>query len=98
VEKLIHQSKKQMFKITGTLKKEEIREFTRKDGTPGKSRTLYVEPAGSVYPIKVNCSDLEIKIGKQGDTVTLEVEAFPYVIQDGKRKKAFLDIYIPNKK
>ncbi|MCD6556433.1 MAG: hypothetical protein J7K64_04495 [Bacteroidales bacterium] len=87
-----------MFKVTGTLKKEEVREFTRKDGTPGKSRSLYIEPAGSIYPIKVNCSDMDLKIGKQGETVSLEVEAFPYTIVDKKRKKAFLDIYIPNKK
>lgn len=86
-----------MFTLKGTLKKEEIREFTRKDGTPGKSRTLFIEPEGSVYPIKVNVSDMELKIGKEGDIVTLHVQIFPYTIQDKKRKRAFMDIYVPNK-
>ncbi len=87
-----------MFKLTGVLKKEEIREFTRKDGSEGKSRTLFIEPEGSVYPIKVNVSDMDLKIGKQGDTVSLNVSIFPYYIQDKKRKRAFADYYIPNKK
>ena len=87
-----------MMKITGILKKEEIREFTRKDGTQGKSKSLFIEPQGSVYPIKVNVSDVDLKVGKQGETITVEVAVFPYYIQDGKRKKAFTDFYIPNKK
>jgi len=87
-----------MFKLTGILKKEEVREFTRKDGTQGKSKSLFIEPQGSVYPIKVNVSDVELKVGKQGETVSIEVAVFPYYIQDGKRKKAFADYYIPNKK
>lgn len=87
-----------MFKLTGTIKKEEIREFTRKDGTEGKSRTLFIEPEGSIYPIKVNLTDMELKVGKQGDKVTLEVAIFPYYIQDKKRKRAFVDYYIPNRK
>lgn len=86
-----------MFKLTGVLKKEETREFTRKDGTLGKSRTLYIEPAGSIYPVKVSIADPDLKVGKQGDTVTLDVEVFPYFIQDGKRKRAFTDFYIPLK-
>lgn len=87
-----------MFKLTGVLKKEDVNEFTRKDGTPGQSRILYIEPAGSVYPIKVNCQDMDLKFGKIGETVTLAVEAFPYTIVDKQRKRAFLDVYIPNKK
>ena len=87
-----------MMKITGILKKEEIREFTRKDGTQGKSKSLFIEPQGSVYPIKVNVSDVDLKVGKQGETITVEVAVFPYYIQDGKRKRAFADFYIPNKK
>jgi len=87
-----------MFKLTGTLKKEEIREFTRKDGTQGQSKTLFIEPEGSIYPIKVNISDIDLKVGKQGESVTLEVAIFPYYIQDKKRKRAFADYYIPIKK
>jgi len=85
-------------KITGILKKEEKREFTRKDGTQGKSKSLFIEPQGSIYPIKVNVSDVDLKVGKQGETVSVEVAFFPYYIQDGKRKKAFIDFYIPNQK
>ena len=87
-----------MYKIIGILKKEEVRQFTRKDGTPGQSRTLYIEPEGSIYPIKVNLSDMDLKVGKQGETVTLNVEIFPYYIADKQRKHAFMDIYVPNKK
>ena len=87
-----------MFTLVGTLKKEETREFTRKDGTQGQSRTLFIEPEGSVYPIRVNVSDMEQKFGKQGDKITVTVAVFPYYIESGKRKRAFTDIYIPNKK
>ena len=87
-----------MFRLTGILKKEEIREFKRRDGTMGKSKTLFIEPTGSIYPVKVTTADADLKIGKQGETVTVDVAIFPYHIQDKKRKKAFSDIYIPNKK
>lgn len=87
-----------MFTLKGILKKEEVREFIRKDGSQGKSKTLFIEPAGSVYPVKVNVSDVDMKIGKQGETVSVDVAVFPYYIQDKKRKKAFVDFYIPNKK
>ena len=87
-----------MFKLTGILKKEEINEFTRKDGTDGKSKTLFIEPQGSIYPIKVNVSDVDYKAGKQGETITLDIDIFPYQIVDKKRKRAFADYFIPNKK
>lgn len=87
-----------MLKITGILKKEDIREFTKKDGTPGKSKTIYIEVPGDVYPVKINCSDVERKFGKIGETVTIDFEIYPYTIVDGKRKRAFLDMYISNKK
>jgi len=87
-----------MFKLTGVLKKEEVREFTRKDGSLGQSRTLFIEPEGSVYPIKVNVSDMDMEVGEQGETVTLDVNIFPYYIADKKRKRAFADYYIPNNK
>jgi hypothetical protein len=84
-----------MFQLTGILKKEEIREFTKRDGSQGKSKSLFIEPKGSVYPVKVNVADPDIRIGKQGETVSVDVAVFPYYIQDGKRKKAFTDFYIP---
>ena len=87
-----------MFKLTGLLKKEEMREFTKKDGSQGKSKTLFIEPAGSVYPVKVNVSDVDLKIGKEGEQVSIDVAVYPYYFEDKKRKKAFMDVYIPNKK
>ena len=87
-----------MFKLSGILKKEVIQEFTYKDGSKGKNKSFFIEPQGSIYPIKVNVSDIDLKIGKQGDNVTIDVEIFPYYIVDKKRKKAFVNYYIPNKK
>ena len=87
-----------MFKLSGVLKKEEVREFTRKDGSQGQSRTLFIEPEGSIYPVKVNVSDMDLKVGKQGEKITVDVAIFPYYIESGKRKRAFTDYYIPNKK
>lgn len=87
-----------MLKLIGILKREDVREFVRKDGSEGISRTLYIEPEGSIYPIKVNTSDTETKFGRQGEKISLDVEIFPYFIKDGKRQRAFLDVYIPNKK
>ncbi len=87
-----------MFQLKGILKKEEIREFDRKDGTRGKTKILYIEPERSIYPIKVNVHDMDLKICKIGEFITLNVEMFPYHIVDRKRKRAFADFYIPNKK
>lgn len=87
-----------MFHLKGILKKEELKEFTKKDGTKGISKTLFVEPAGSVYPIKVNVANADLKVGKEGEQISIEVEAYPYYFEDKKRKRAFLDVYIPNKK
>lgn len=86
-----------MFTLTGILKKEEIREFTRKDGSEGKNKILYIEPEGSVYPIKVNVADANYKVGKIGEKVTLSIAVYSYHIVDKKRKRAFTDYYIPNK-
>jgi hypothetical protein len=87
-----------MFKLIGILKKEEVREFTRKDGSQGKSKTIFIEPEGSIYPVRVNVADTDLKVGKQGEKITLDVAVFPYYIDNGKRKRAFTDFYIPNKK
>jgi len=86
-----------MYKLTGVLKKEEINEFTKKDGTMGKNKTLFIEPLGSIYPVKVSASDIEFKAGKLGETITVEVEVYPYFIQDKKQKRAFMNIYIAKK-
>ena len=87
-----------MYKLTGILKKEEVREYTRKTGEQGKSRTLFIEPEGTIYPVKVNISDMDFKVGKIGEKITLDVAIFPFYIQNKQRQRAYMDIYIPNKK
>lgn len=87
-----------MFTLTGILKKEEIREFVRKDGSEGKSKILYIEPEGSVYPVKVSVADANYKAGKIGEKVSLNISVYSYHIVDKKRKRAFSDYYIPTKK
>ncbi|PIT87251.1 MAG: hypothetical protein COU31_04110 [Candidatus Magasanikbacteria bacterium CG10_big_fil_rev_8_21_14_0_10_40_10] len=87
-----------MLKVEGILKRDAVREFTRKNGIPGQSREVFIETPNSVYPVKVNISDMDLKIGKQGDKVSLDVNVFPYHVVDGKRKRAFIDIFIPAKK
>lgn len=87
-----------MFTLTGILKKEEVREFTRKDGSQGKSKILFIEPEDSIYPIRVSVSDASFKAGKVGEKVCLNLAVYSYHIVDKKRKRAFTDFYIPNKK
>ena len=85
-------------KITGILKKEEIKKFKRRDGSDGKSKNIYIEPEGSIYPIMVSTSDVNLKVGNIGDRVELEVALYPYFFQDGQRRKAHISYYIPEKK
>ncbi len=88
-----------MFKVEGILKRDSVREYVRKDGNPGQSREVYIETPKSVYPVKINISNMDLNIGKQGEKVSLDVNIFPYHIVDGKRKRAFVDVFIPaNKK
>lgn len=87
-----------MLKLTGILKKEEIQEFKRKDGTEGKSKVLYIEPEGSIYPVRVNVGDTDFKAGKVGEKITLDVAVFPYYWENKLRKKALLDYFVPTKK
>ena len=87
------------FKITGVLRKEEVREYTRKkDNSKGQSRTLYIEQEGEITSVPVSCSDMDLKVGKIGEKVTVEIAIYPYYFADGKRKPAKCDYYIPNKK
>ena len=88
-----------MLKVIGTLKRDRIREYTTKSGESGSSREVFVlsDENNACYPIKVNVADKELKVGKLGEKVELSVDIFPYYIVDGKRKRAFVDIYIPNK-
>ncbi len=87
-----------MLKLIGILKKEEIQEFKKKDGSQGKSKVLYIEPEGSIYPVRVNVGDTEFKTGKVGEKITLDVAVYPYYWQDKQRKKALVDYFVPTKK
>lgn len=87
------------FKVTGILRREEVKEFTRKkDGTKGQTRTLYIEQEGEISSVPVSCSDMDFKAGKIGEKVTLEIAVYPFYFADGQRKPAKCDYYIPNKK
>lgn len=86
-----------MYKITGIIKKEEVKNYQKKDGTTGSKRMVYIEPEGRVFPVIVRIADPDFKIGKTGDKITLDVEIYPYYFLNKERKKGFLDIYIPNK-
>ncbi|MEI7498695.1 MAG: hypothetical protein WCK11_05470 [Candidatus Falkowbacteria bacterium] len=86
-----------MFTLNGILKKDESKEYNRKDGTIGYQRTLYIEPIGSIYPVAVSVSDLDAEYGKHGDTVSIEVSVFPFTYVDGKRRRAYSSVYIPKK-
>lgn len=84
-----------MFILKGTLKKDETKDYTRKDGAIGRQRTLYVEPEGSIYPVAVSVPDLDKSYGEEGDAVAIDIKVFPYSFVDGKRKRAYLSVYIP---
>ena len=83
-----------MFYIKGTLKDDKIENFTRKDGTPGQKRLLYVEPLNSIYPITVNVP-LNKDYGKIGAKVEVEVKVYPFSFVNKERQRAFLSVYVP---
>lgn len=86
-----------MFTIKGLLRKEEIKTYPRKDGTTGTSKTVYIEPEGEINSIAVGIPP-EMKVGKEGDVITLTgINVFPFTFENGKRERAQLSIYIPNK-
>jgi hypothetical protein len=87
-----------MIQIHGTLRKEETREFTKKDGTPCKKRVVYIEPEGSIYPIEISIEDQALKLGNVGDSVSLDICLYPYYFENGQRKKANVSYYVPLKK
>ncbi len=86
---------KTMFILKGIIKEDKNENFTRKDGTPGVKRSLFIEPAGSIYPIKVGVP-LEKNYGKVGASIEILVNIFPYYYIDKQRKRAFLSVYVPD--
>ncbi len=92
-----------MFKIVRILKGEEIEEYTCKDGSLGRSKKVFIEPEGSIYPVKIAIADADYKVGKKGERVSLDVRVYPFMFKkqaDGsnQRQKAMMNIYVPLKK
>lgn len=83
-----------MFYIKGTIKNDKIENFTRKDGTPGQKRLLYIEPLNSIYPITVNVP-LNKDYGEIGAKVEVEVKVYPFSFVNKERQRAFLSVYVP---
>lgn len=86
-----------MFILKGTIKDDKKKPFNRKDGTPGVSRSLFIDPLKSIYPIKVNVS-LDKDYGPIGSPIEIEVDVFPYCFVDKVRQKAYLSVYVPEEK
>ena len=86
-----------MFLIKGIIKKDEIKEFTKKDGTTVQKRIIYLEPEGSIYPVKVYIGDQKLDLGKTGETVSLDVNVYPFYFQDRQIKRASVNFYVSNK-
>lgn len=82
-----------MFFIKGTIKDDRIENFTRKNGTPGQKRLLYIEPLGSIYPIETSVP-MNKDYGEIGSKVELEVNVYPFFFVNKQRVKAFLSVYV----
>jgi len=86
-----------MFNIKGTLKKDDINEFTKKDGTTVQKRIIFLEPEGSIFPIKIYINDKDLDLGKIGDIINLDVNVYPYYFLDKKVRRANVNYYVSNK-
>ena len=86
-----------MFNIKGTLKKDDINEFTKKDGTTVQKRIIFLEPEGSIFPIKIYVNDKDLDLGKIGDIINLDVNVYPYYFLDKKVRRANMNFYVSNK-
>jgi len=86
-----------MLQLNGILKSDEIKEFTKKDGSIVKKRIVYVEPKDSIFPLKVSIDDLNLKLGKCGEQVSLSINVYPFYFEDGKMKRALINYYVTKK-
>ena len=84
-----------MFYIKGIIKDDKTESFTRKDGTPGQKRMLYIEPLGSIYPVAVNVP-LTKDYGEIGAKVEIEVSIYPFSLVNKQRQRALLSVYVPD--
>lgn len=83
-----------MFILKGKIKDDKTKDFVSKDGVPGLVRSLFIDPLGSIYPVKVNVP-LDQDFGQVGSEVEIEVSVYPYCYVDGVRQRAYLSIYVP---
>jgi hypothetical protein len=84
---------KTMFILKGKIKDDKTKDFVSKDGVPGVVRSLFIDPLGSIYPIKVNVP-LDRDFGPVGSEIELEVNVYPSDYVDGVRQRAYLSIYV----
>lgn len=84
---------KTMFILKGKIKDDKTKDFVSKAGVPGVVRSLFIDPVGSVFPIKVNVP-IDRDFGPVGSEVELDVNAYPYNYVDGVRQRAFLSVYV----
>lgn len=77
-----------MLKLTGILRKEEIKEFPRRNGETGREKILYIEPEGYIRSIMVHAPDTSLPLGEIGEMLELSVKVYAYPTKDGK--KAFV--------
>ena len=54
-----------MFNLKGLIRDDKQEDFTRKDGTIGRKRTLFIEPEGSIFSEKIDFP-IDEKVGKIG--------------------------------
>ena len=86
-----------MFTIKGLLRREEIKNYPKKDGTTGTSKTVYIEPEGEINSVAVGVP-AEMKVGKEGDVITLSgINVYAFTYENGKRERAQYSVFIPNK-
>ena len=82
-----------MFILKGKIKDDKTKDFVSKDGVPGLVRSLFIDPLGSIYPVKVNVP-MDRDYGQVGSEVEIAVNLFPYCYVDKQRQRAFLSIYV----
>jgi len=82
-----------MLKLEGTIKKIEVEEYTKKDGVKGSKRWVYIDCPNRIYPAKVEISNNDIKIGKEGDKISLNVGVDAYYWVDKTYNKAKYKLY-----
>ena len=86
-----------MFNIKGIIRKDDINEFTKKDGSVVRKRIIYLEPEGSIFPLKIYIDDQNLEIGKVGESVNLNVNIYPFYFLGNKIKRASVNFYVSAK-